>query len=244
MKDIDWLLREKYHGEKTESFFTDVARLQTGEPLAYIIGHQPFLNTTIWLDSHPLIPRSETEFWVEQLIEESRRDYFTPNIILDLCAGSGCIGIALALAFPLAHITFVEIDRQHHKTILKNCRVNNINDNRYKIIDGDLFSELTNQTFDLVVSNPPYIDIKLERTEASVRDFEPALALYSEKNGLEILEKIIAETPRYLTANGQLWLEHEPEHSLVLAELAKKQFLIHTQEDQYGVKRFSKLVLQ
>ena len=66
--EVDWLLNEKYHGEKTSAFFTDCVRLETGEPLAYVIGHIPFLDCTIYLDSRPLIPRVETEFWVEKLI--------------------------------------------------------------------------------------------------------------------------------------------------------------------------------
>ncbi len=64
-KDIAWLLQEKYGGEKSEAFFADCKRLALGEPLGYLIGHTPFLDCTIYLDSKPLIPRAETEFWTE-----------------------------------------------------------------------------------------------------------------------------------------------------------------------------------
>ena len=73
-----WLLREKYQGEKTEAFFADCDRLLAGEPLAYLIGHIPFLHCLISLDSHPLIPRTETEFWTEKAtkhIQERGRLY-------------------------------------------------------------------------------------------------------------------------------------------------------------------------
>lgn len=244
MKDIDWLLKEKYHGEKTESFFADIKRLDAGEPLAYVIGHQPFLNTTIWLDSQPLIPRTETEFWIEKLISEIKQNATLPNKILDLCAGSGCIGVALSSAFPNAQLTFLEIDESHHQTIAKNCQFNNIPTERYTIVGGDLFTELTKQTFDLIVSNPPYIDVNLNRTATSVTEFEPALALFAQNAGLQILEKIIKDAPEYLTKNGQLWIEHEPEQVLPIDELAKKYFIVYTENDQFGIKRFSKLVLQ
>ena len=67
-RDEEWLLNEKYQGERTDEFFADCERLKSGEPLAYIIGHVPFLDATIHLDSKPLIPRTETEYWVKAVI--------------------------------------------------------------------------------------------------------------------------------------------------------------------------------
>ena len=78
-----WLLQEKYHGEKTEAFFADCKRLALGEPLGYLIGHVPFLDCTIWLDNHPLIPRPETEHWVEQVIEVINDDLLANGITME-----------------------------------------------------------------------------------------------------------------------------------------------------------------
>ena len=105
-QDIEWLLEEKYSGEKNDAFFADCKRLALGEPLGFLIGHVPFLDTTIYLDSKPLIPRPETEYWTEAVIADIKTNYpardleNTPGAeqlrVLDLCAGSGCIGVAIA----------------------------------------------------------------------------------------------------------------------------------------------------
>ena len=123
-----------------------------GEPVAYVIGHQPFLGLTIHLDSRPLIPRPETEWWVSEMLEQYNErgctkfegvpqgddprpsnfaaekyatlKFGTPSRCLDLCAGSGAIGCAMLAAFPTARVFFGEIDRTHETTIRKNIEVN------------------------------------------------------------------------------------------------------------------------
>jgi len=91
--EIGQLLRDKYGGDPKADLTQDIARLDAGEPLAYVIGWIPFLGLTIRLDSHPLIPRPETEWWTEELIAHLK-DLFgdTPFRLLDMCAGSGAIG--------------------------------------------------------------------------------------------------------------------------------------------------------
>lgn len=245
-REARWLLTEKYHGNQTPAFLADLARLAAGEPLAYLIGYQPFLTATIWLDSRPLIPRTETEYWVNHLIRHySARDN-NPTTILDLCAGSGCIGIALGHAFPAATIAFSEIDVAHRATIEKNCQINNLKPSQYRIYSGDLFTPLTTtERFDLIVTNPPYIDPAFDRTTESVRQYEPPLALYGGREGVTIIKEIIDFAPYYLHPQGELWLEHEPEQSETIKQLATaKHFLAHTHRDQFGILRFSRLVLQ
>ncbi len=245
-REEKWLLAEKYHGEKSFAFFSDLNQLKSGTPLAYLIGSLPFLNCKIYLDSRPLIPRPETEFWVEKVNLEIKQYQSVANLplrILDLCAGSGCIGVALAHNNPALLVDFIELD-QHQNTITKNCLENGIETKRFRVFTGDLFSPLSNETYDFILSNPPYIDQSLNRVDDSVKTYEPALALYGGQAGMEIIAKIIAQASKFLVAGGQLWLEHEPEQVKAIEELSKSTYKTVTHADQYRVPRFSQLMIQ
>lgn len=237
-QDEQWLLSEKYGGVETPDFFADKARLNAGEPLAYVIGHVPFLNTTIYLDSKPLIPRPETEFWVEHVITIIRAEN-RPVRVLDLCAGSGAIGVAVAKTVPNAHVTFGEVDGSHLPTIAKNLDANDIPCTRYQVFRSDLFENISG-SFDYILCNPPYIDPMVDRAEASVKAYEPHLALYGGEAGMELIACIINDTCTHLTPEGELWLEHEPEQTTTIHDLAQKHgFGVETRKDQYAVERFS-----
>jgi len=244
-REVDWLLKEKYNGEKSEGFFADCERLAAGEPLAYLIGHVPFLGATIHLDSRPLIPRPETEFWTEKAIEEMRAHPNASGVrVLDLCAGSGCIGIAVQRALPNANVDFVEIDKKHHSNIQRNVEINDIDSKRARVFGGDLFKNVCD-TYDIILSNPPYIDPALDRTEESVKAHEPARALYGGTNGTEIIARIITESPHRLKENGVLYIEHEPEQeAFIQAHGSETGFNVSTHPDQFGIQRYSRLTRQ
>lgn len=235
-----WLLAEKYHGEKTAGFFADCERLAAGEPLAYVIGYIPFLECTIWLDSRPLIPRPETEYWTEAV---SKTIPDTPSTVLDLCAGSGCIGVAIAHARANTTVHFAELDTRHLPTIKKNIIENHIPLERTHVFQSDLFANVSEQ-YDYILTNPPYIDPALDRTETSVKTFEPHHALYGGAGGLELIEHIIGTVEHFLKPHGQLWLEHEPEQVATITNLAVTHgFYCSTHTDQFGVSRFSVLTV-
>jgi release factor glutamine methyltransferase len=258
-QEIEWLLKDKYSGEKSAGFFTDCERLRAGEPLAYVIGWVPFLGSRIWLDSRPLIPRPETEWWVEKAIAVIKTSPLSPPRtglgnslgrssgveVLDLCAGSGCIGVAVAKHVPRANITFAEIDPTHLTTIEKNLAENlqSIPVN-WNTLESNLFNNVSGK-FDFILSNPPYIDPVLDRATASVKKYEPPRALYGGRGGGAVIEQIIAAAPRHLTPHGQLWLEHEPEQVATITSLAQYHgFSTTTHPDQFGNCRYSVLVLQ
>jgi release factor glutamine methyltransferase len=233
-QEQQWLLKDKYNGIKTSEFESDLKRLDSGEPLAYIIGWQPFCGTKIYLGSHPLIPRPETEYWVQLAIDQIKKKE-NPKV-LDLCAGSGCIGIALLKAIPSSTVDFVEIDKSHHVTILKNIHENGIDEKRTRIFGGSLFENITEQ-YDVILTNPPYIDPNLsDRIGDSVRGQEPDLALFGGSGGIELIVGILTKTPQFLKPDGVLYIEHEPEQADEIQRLLPG---IISEKDQFGVVRFS-----
>ncbi len=235
-KDERWLLDEKYGGHETAEYEEDKKRLAQGEPVAYVIGWQSFLGLKIYLDSKPLIPRPETEWWTEQLLTHVGRGTSYMRF-LDLCAGSGAIGCAALARLPNAHVYFGEIDPAHEQTILKNIRENNLDESHAFVHIGDLFVPFGDMKFNVVAVNPPYIPTD-RVLPASVTDYEPALALLAGKDGLDFIRRIAIELPKYLAKSGVAWIECDHGH----AEDARALFETHDfhaeiRTDQYGVPR-------
>jgi release factor glutamine methyltransferase len=205
------------------------------EPLAYIIGDQPFLGLTIYLDSRPLIPRPETEWWTEQLLQKVR----TSDVLTfcDLCSGSGAIGCAALAQLPNTQVYFGEIDPAHEATILKNIRENNLDATRTDVRIGDLFEPFGNMKFDIIAANPPYIPEDRELPK-SVTNYEPAQALFAGADGLSIIRRIATELPKYLAKNGEAWIECDSAHAPAACALFEAQGLkAEICNDQYSIPR-------
>ncbi len=266
-RDEQWLLDEKYGGKETADYEADKKRLFSGEPLGYTIGWQPFLGLKIYLDSKPLIPRPETEWWTEQLTNaisgtlyrataraggtfSAENDSVPRNCIrevrfLDLCAGSGAIGCAALAKLRTrrhddasdAQVYFGEIDPAHETTIRKNIRENNLDVARTTIRIGNLFEPFGDMRFDFIAANPPYIPAGRE-LPASVADYEPSLALFSGDDGLDVIRRLAAELPKHLTEDGVAWIECDSSHSETAQKLfASQGFLAEIRTDQYDKPR-------
>ena len=235
-RDEQSLLLEKYNGQEVAEYETDKRRIASGEPLAYIIGWQPFLGLKIFLDSKPLIPRPETEWWAEQLITHvgSRRSHMR---FLDLCAGSGAIGCAALKSLPYMEVFFGEIDPAHEATIRKNIRENNLDESRASIGIGDLFEPFSGMQFDVIAANPPYVPA--DRTlPASVAEHEPNLALFAGDDGLDTLRRIAKELPKHLAKDGVAWIECDRGHAEATRKLFEENgFAASIRTDQYDKPR-------
>lgn len=239
-EDIDLLVRDTYAGDKTAVTSEDLARLSSGEPLAYVIGWIPFLGLQIYLDSRPLIPRPETEWWVEAFIHEARaRDTEqSPLRILDLCAGSGAIGLAVLKALPYAHVSFAELSPSHTAQIERNLRVNNLDASRATIRSSDVFSAFPTETWDIILCNPPYIP-STRTLESSVVDFEPSEALFAGLDGLDLIRQISAEVTKHLSLPAEVWMECDSANIAESAGLLTKAGSegVDIRTDQYGRPR-------
>ncbi|WP_426460901.1 peptide chain release factor N(5)-glutamine methyltransferase [Mycoplasma hafezii] len=187
------LLREKrrYGLEEAVSFFEE-QQLQKGTPVQKIIGYIEMADVRIYVNEKVLIPRYETEeliYWVKEDLKNTKE-----LEILDLCCGSGFIGLGLKKALPQNNLTLSDIDPNAIKQTLENQKYNNLD---VKVVQSDLFSNLTPNSFDVIVSNPPYIK-PYEILDDSVLNFEPHHALYAPNNGLYFYETILKQAPKYL----------------------------------------------
>lgn len=231
--DIRALIKDKYQGDESADITSDLERLRAGEPLAYVIGWIPFLGLHIDLASRPLIPRVETEYWTEFLVAHLKERFGdSPFSLLDLCAGSGAIGLSVMKALPQAKVSFGEIDEEHAGQIRRNAELNHLSSPDTR--SGDLFTPFEGEKFDVIVTNPPYVPEGRE-LEKSVSDYEPALALFAGVDGLSVISRICREAPLHLAPEGELWIECDSTHANQVLELLPTTAAIH--EDQYGRPR-------
>ncbi|MEK9184347.1 MAG: peptide chain release factor N(5)-glutamine methyltransferase [Patescibacteria group bacterium] len=238
-QDIRALVRDKYNGDTTADISADVGRLAAGEPLAYVIGWIPFLGLAIHLDSRPLIPRPETESWAETLVEKLQKRFGDrPFTLLDLCAGSGAIGLLVLARFPNTKVSFGELELPHIDLIKKNIEANGLDPSRAIIRRGNLLAPFVGERFDFIVTNPPYIPSG-RTLDDTVLDYEPTIALFAGERGLDLIERIAREAPRHLNASGELWMECDIDNIEEARNLVLEGGAIRAdiRTDQYGRPR-------
>lgn len=237
-REREWLLREKYSGKESPEYFRDLERLEGGEPLAYIIGWVDYLGCRICLSSRPLIPRPETEWWTERLIERLG-EYGSTVRILDLFAGSGCIGIALLHHLSNVSVDFGEIDPAHCQEIGRNIARNRIEPRRAAVIETDGFSDIHN-SYDIIVANPPYIPADSHDTvEPSVLAHEPHRALFAEDGGMRHIETLLKDAHRFLSGKSELVLEFGMgQEDAIVRTAGEFGWNVEIHNDQYNIPRW------
>jgi release factor glutamine methyltransferase len=172
-------------------------RRMTGEPLAYILGSIPFLQANIHVEAPLLIPRPETEEWVDWLIKEIKKNKVEQLYIADLCTGTGCIGVGLSMAFPKATITAVDIMPQAVVCAEKNKTAHHLENLHIK--QGNFFEPLEKNSYDLIVCNPPYLSKQeWETLDESVKSWETVTALTDHHDGLHWYRILATESHEYL----------------------------------------------
>ena len=209
-REIQWLVEEKYNGILTKDAKKDIEKLKKGEPLAYLIGFVDFLGSKIRLEQRPLIPRSETEYWAEVALKDIQQ-HSSPLQILDVFAGSGCIGIAILKNTRNTKVDFSELDIKAFRQIKTNLASNHINSSRFRLFRSDIFSALpSQQRYDYILANPPYLsESKKSLIQSSVIKYEPHKALFAGKDGLLAIKRFLKEAPTHLTKRGKIYMEFD-----------------------------------
>jgi release factor glutamine methyltransferase len=189
-----------------------IQRRISGEPLQYILGHQEFWSIDFKVDPRVLIPRPETELLVEQsLLILSKNSFKRIPSVLEIGTGSGAIAIALAKEVTNIFLVATDISREALRLAKENARSAGLG-HQIKFVNGDLFSSLRSSkeegTFDMILSNPPYIHrLELQTLAREVKEYEPMIALDGGEDGLEFYRRMIPEAPFYLREGGWLLLE-------------------------------------
>lgn len=243
-QDLRWLLKDKYGWdaqqiseaqEYSAEIKKDIQRIEAGEPLQYVIGWVNFLGCKINLSHKPLIPRPETEFWVEKFI--AQQDTSTTKKILDLCCGSGCIGIAVLYHLPNVRLDFADISLRAIEQTTENVELNSISKNRFRVLRSDLFKHVSDK-YNAILCNPPYVDPDGEFSAELA--YEPPKALFAQNHGLGLIQSIISQVENHLKPGGELWLEFGKGQEKAVEQFCKTLGRnIKIESDQYNIKRFA-----
>ncbi len=180
-------------------------RIKERIPLPYLIHESWFAGQKFYVDERVLIPRSP----LGELVEKQFQPWVNRKRvrhILDLCTGSGCIAIACAYAFPEAKIDAVDISAEALAVAHKNTQQHQLLE-RVRLLQGDLFDACSNEQYDIIISNPPYVDRLDFENLPQEYIWEPKLALAAGEDGLQVVHRILNEAPGFLAPEGALIVE-------------------------------------
>lgn len=202
-----WLISHEHDALEANihaGFEALLKRRLEGEPIAYLLGKREFYGLDLRVTPDTLIPRPDTETLVEAAL--AKMPEYQPCAVLDLGTGSGAIALAIAKQRPMAQVTAV--DASPAALAIAQMNAQHLNINNAQFVLSDWFTALQGQTFDLIVSNPPYVaEDDPHLSQGDVR-FEPSSALVAGSDGLDCIRKIIREAKEYLKPDSSLILEH------------------------------------
>jgi release factor glutamine methyltransferase len=210
---------DKLVTQEEEAIFNDLfARRLRGEPIAYILGQQEFWDLNLKTAHHTLIPRADTETLIEWVLELS--DSLPDQAkVMDLGTGTGAIALSLANEFRQWDVQGIDLIPQAVELALKNAQLNKLE--HVHFFQSSWFENVEGQ-FDLIVSNPPYIDPDDEHLDQGDVRFEPKSALIAENKGLADLELIADQARNYLVEGGRLLMEHGYDQQEAVQQLLKQ----------------------
>lgn len=203
-----------------EKYVKNIKKLILGEPLQYITGKQEFMKLNFLVTKNVLIPRPDTEILVEEAIALAKN--IQNPVILDLCTGSGAIAVSIAKYVKNAKIYAVDISEKALEIAEKNATLNGVINN-IEFIQSDLFNKIKEGKFDIIVSNPPYIETQNIKTLSKEVQREPKIALDGGKDGLDFYREISKTAYQYLNRQGYLCFEIGYNQKQKVQEILKAQ---------------------
>ncbi len=182
----------------------NIEKIKKGYPLQYITNNQEFMKLNFYVDDNVLIPQPDTEILVEEVIKICKTKYKDKKIkILELCTGSGAIAISIKKYIENIQILATDISSNALEVAKKNARLNNV---KIEFIESNMFEQI-NGKYDIIVSNPPYIEKEILKTLSKDVQCEPIIALDGGIDGLSFYREISQNAYKYLKNNGYLALE-------------------------------------
>ncbi len=227
---------EEMRKKEEEEYKKALQKLEEGVPLQYITHHQEFMKLDFYVDENVLIPRADTEITVEEVITYCKNQGKENIRVLDLCTGSGAIGISIKKYVPNCELVAVDISKNALEVAKKNAKQNEVD---IIWVLSNLFEEVKGK-FDVIVSNPPYIKKEVIKTLDKQVQCEPILALDGGENGLDFYKKIIEQAPDYLKENGKIFLEigyDQKREVLDIIEKTKQYNIVECKKDLAGNDR-------
>lgn len=209
-KEKEYLLihdNEELSQDVLDNFYAKLNRLKDEEPIQYILNKQEFMGFEFYVDENVLIPQPDTEILVEEVVDISKKINNNSNElrVLDMCTGSGAIAISLSKLIENASVSASDISDGALNVAKENAIKNSVNIEFYK---SDLFNDISkNVKFDIIVSNPPYIQTEVIKGLSKEVQSEPFIALDGGEDGLVFYREIIKNAKDYIVEDGYLALE-------------------------------------
>ena len=219
------------------NYFKAIKRLINGEPIQHITHQQEFMKLSFFVNEDVLIPRPDTEILVEEVIKIAKK--IKAKNILDMCTGSGAIAVSLAKYLDNVEITAVDISTKTLNVAKKNAKNNEV-ENKITFIESNLFENIVNEKYDIIVSNPPYIKKDVIKTLNKEVQKEPKIALDGGYDGLDFYRKIASQAIDYLKFESYLCFEigfDQKEDVTEIIKDTKHYGDIYCKKDLYGNDR-------
>ena len=228
---------QKLTDKEEQEYLKYIELVAQGEPIEHITHQKEFMKLDFYVDENVLIPRQDTEVLVEEVIKIAKN--IRAKKILDLCTGSGAIAVSLAKYLENIQITALDISRKALDVAIANAKNNHVQE-KITFVESNLFQDLRQEKYDIIVSNPPYIRRKeIETLDKEVRK-EPKIALDGGEDGLDFYREIINKGYEYLKYGGYICLEigyDQKEEVMQIIEGKKHYIGTYCKKDLYDNDR-------